>query len=320
MLDLVAANLLSPMVLAFILGAIATVIKSDLKLPEGLYTALTIYLLFAIGLKGGVALSQTSLAQIGGPLLATSALAVITPILAFLAAKGMGKLNTNDAASLAAHYGSVSAVTFIAANSFVLTQSKPAEGFLPALVALLEAPAILMAIGLARRKAGAKSLGPVFHELLTNKTTVLLLGGLFIGWIAGKDRMEQVQPLFGDLFRGVLTIFMLEMGLVAAQRFDDLKSRLGFLLTYGTVVPLVHGVLGVALGTLAGLSPGGAAVFGAMAASASYIAAPAAVRVALPEANPLIYLTASIAVTLPFNLAIGIPLYLQFAVWFADHL
>lgn len=308
-IELVATNLLSPMVLAFGLGLLAKAIKSDLKLPDGLYTSLSIYLLFAIGLKGGVALSTTTPSQILSPALATFLLGIITAIIAYLAARKVGKVNKIDSASLAAHFGSVSAVTFIAAETFAASQGLKTEGFMSALVAVLEIPAILFAVGYLGRQKGANTLKEVTRELATSKTVVLLVGGMIIGILTGPNGMSQVKPLFGDLFKGALTIFLLEMGLVAGKHFADLKKHAVFLPLFGTLVPLINGTLGVFAGALAGLSPGGAGILGAMAASASYIAAPAAVRIALPQANPSMYLTAALAVTFPFNLTIGIPLF-----------
>jgi hypothetical protein len=307
------ANLLSPMVLAFVLGFIAVIIKSDLKLPQGLYSSLSIYLLFAIGLKGGVALKDSSLAEIGPPVLATLVISIITPIIAYNIARRFGRLDRIDAAAMAAHYGSVSAVTFIAATTFAQMQGLKPEGFMPALVAVLEVPAILMALWLVLRKEEGKSLGPLIHELCTGRAIVLLVGGLVIGLAATPTGMAQVQPLFGDLFRGALTIFLLEMGLVAGSKLPELKENALFLLLFGTLVPLLNGAIGTFAGVAAGLSPGGAGVMGAMAASASYIAAPAAVQIMLPKARAGLYLTGAIAVTFPFNLVFGIPIFMELA-------
>jgi uncharacterized protein len=315
--ELIAANLLSPMVLAFALGLFASFVKSDLRLPPELYTTLSIYLLFAIGLKGGVALSETSFASIGPVLVATLLLGVVTPVVAFAAARSGGRLSLPDSAALAAHYGSVSAVTFIASLTFARMRFPDVENFLPALVALLEVPAILLAVLLVKRGASSTGLGPVIRELLTGRTIILLVGGLVIGAVSGTEGVRQVTPLFGDLFQGALTIFLLEMGLLAGMQLHALKRQAGFLIAFGCLVPVANGFLGVSAGTLAGLTPGGAGVLGAMAASASYIAAPAAVRVAIPDANPSIFLTASLGVTFPFNLVIGIPLYLEMANWLA---
>lgn len=311
--ELLAANLLSPMVLAFALGFVAILVKSDLKLPPGLYTGLSIYLLFAIGLKGGVALKESSLADLWGPVLATLAISVITPALSYNICRRLGRLDRTNSAAMAAHYGSVSAVTFIAATTFARMQGLNPEGFMPALVAVLEMPAILIALWLVLRTKSEQSLGPLMHELVTGRAIVLLVGGLIIGLAATPEGMKQVQPLFGELFQGALTIFLLEMGLVAGSKVPELKQHAVFLLLFGTLVPLLNGGLGALAGTLAGLSPGGAGVLGAMAASASYIAAPAAVRIMLPEAKESLYLTGAIAVTFPFNLVIGIPIYLEIA-------
>lgn len=312
--ELLATNLFSPMVLAFALGMIATLLRSDLKLPEGLYTSLSIYLLFAIGLKGGVALSQSTPADLWKPALATVVLGIVTAYFAFLVAQRIGKLDTTDAAAMAAHYGSVSAVTFIAALNFAEAQGFKIEGTMPAFVALMEIPAIMIGLGLAGKQLST-SRREMVRELLTGKTILLLIGGLLIGLVSGAEGVKQVTPLFGDLFKGALTIFLLEMGLVAAERFDDIKKHAKFLVSYGICVPLFNGTLGVAAGTLAGLSVGGSGILGAMAASASYIAAPAAVRMALPKANPSLYLTGALGITFPFNLVFGIPIYMQLAKW-----
>jgi hypothetical protein len=300
-------------VLAFVLGFAAVLIKSDLKLPEGLYSSLSIYLLFAIGLKGGVALKDAAPSELLWPAVATLVISLITPLIAYNVCRRFGKLDRTNAAAMAAHYGSVSAVTFIAATTFAQVQGLNPEGFLPALVAVLEVPAILMALWLVLRKEEGKALGPLVHELVTGRAIVLLIGGLVIGLLATPSGMKQVQPLFGDLFKGALTIFLLEMGLVAGSKLPELKQHAVFLLLFGTLVPLLNGTLGAVAGIQAGLSPGGAGVLGAMAASASYIAAPAAVRLMLPEAKPSLYLTGAIVVTFPFNLMIGIPVFAEVA-------
>jgi len=310
--DLLLANLTSPMVLAFALGAFATLVKSDLRLPSGLYTSLSMYLLFAIGLKGGVALSETSLAEMALPALATLLLGCLTALIAFFVARKIGRFATADAASLAAHYGSVSAVTFIASQSFARDQGIAFEGYLPALVAVLEVPAILLALFLAGRGQGG-SFRELAREMITGRTVILLVGGLAIGAVAARDGYEQVEPLFGDLFKGALTFFLLEMGLLAAQQLKALGKNALFLGLFGVVVPLINGGIGVAVATGVGMTPGGAGVVGAMAASASYIAAPAAVRVAIPEANLGLSLGTSLGVTFPFNLAVGIPFFLVLA-------
>ncbi len=306
-LELVRLNLLSPMVLAFFLGVFARLIKSDLAFPEALYTALSIYLLFAIGFKGGVELSQTPLAQVALPALATLLLGLVRPLVAYPLARRFLRVSRPDAAALAAHYGSVSAVTFLAALTFAQATGGRPEGFMPSLVALLEIPGLVLALLLAKR--GSRRMGEALREVLTGKSVVLLLGGLVIGVLSGEEGMARVKAFFADPFQGALTLFLLDLGMVAASRLSAL-GQVGFrLVLYGVGLALLHGAFGVYLGHLAGLSPAGSAVLGAMAASASYIAAPAAVRIALPEANPSLYLAASLAVTFPFNLILGIPLY-----------
>jgi hypothetical protein len=316
MLDILLANLLSPIVLAFVLGLAAALLKSDLALPEPLYTTLSLYLLLAIGLKGGVALSETPLSEFLAPALATLGLGVLTPLSAYVILRRLGRLDRANAAAIAAHYGSVSAVTFIAAQSFVGQAGEPLEGFMPALVALLEVPAIVVALMIAYVRAErAGSWQEALHEVLTGRSIVLLVGGVLIGVLAGREGMAPVAPFFITGFQGALVLFLLEMGLVTARRLHDLRKAGPFLIGFGVIIPILHGVLGVWLGSLSGLSVGGQAVLGAMSASASYIAAPAAVRIALPEASPTLYLTATLGITFPFNLTLGIPLYVALARW-----
>lgn len=318
-LELVRLNLLSPMVLAFGLGIVATLIRSDLRLPDVVYSALSIYLLLAIGLKGGVALAGTPLSDLAWPAAATLLAGVLIPLGTYPVARRIGRWSVPDAAALAAHYGSVSVVTFVAAQAFLDRAGVPYEGFLPTLVALLEVPAILVGLLIAQRAQAADGTasgvgwGATLREVLAGRSIVLLVGGLVIGAAAGAPGMARVDAFFVAPFEGALTIFLLEMGLVTARRFGDLRRSGPFLLAFGTIAPLVHGTAGVGLGLLAGLSAGGATVFATLLASASYIAATAAVRLALPEANPGRYLTASLAVTFPFNLVIGIPTYAQLA-------
>lgn len=315
--ELVRINLLSPMVLAFVLGVVATFVRSDLRFPEELYTGLSIYLLLAIGMKGGTELTKTTLSEFFMPALATLLLGVTIPILAYLILRRLGRFEIADAAAIAAHYGSVSVVTFAAVQTFLELQQIPYEGFMPTLVAILEIPAIIVALLIARIALGQVGhWGEVLRDLLAGKSILLLLGGMVIGFLTGTSGLQQVAPLFVDPFKGALTLFLLEMGMVAARRFRDLRRVGGFLIGYGILMPLVNGSLGIWLGSLAGLSYGGAVVLGTLAASASYIAAPAAVRIALPQANPSYYLTASLAITFPFNLALGIPLYFSIANWF----
>lgn len=316
MVDILLTNLLSPIVLAFVLGIIAQLIRSDLSFPEPLYQALSIYLLLAIGLKGGAELSHTPWVVVCWPALVTLMLGIVTPITAYLVLRRIGHIDRINAAAIAAHYGSVSAVTFIAAQAFGQLQGNPAEGFMPALVAMLEVPAIVVALMIAFARSnhhGSWRAG--LREVLAGRSVVLLVGGLVIGYLSGTEGLRQVEPFFVNGFKGALTLFLLEMGLVAARRLRDLKKVGAFLVGFGIVMPILHGSLAVVLGHWAGLSIGGRAVLGAMVASASYIAAPAAVRISLPEANPTFYLTASLSITFPFNLTLGIPLYFVLAQW-----
>jgi hypothetical protein len=326
--DVLRINLCSPLTLSFALGVFARLVRSELSLPRDLYSALSIYLLFALGLKGGVELSHSSLASISGPAFITILLGCLTPISAYLVLRRLGKFSIADSAGIAAHYGSVSAVTFIAAQQFTSSVGAPAEGFMPTLLTLLEIPGIqvALAIGAFQMSAAAKSgddtqkvpgrpAREIMHELLTSRSMLLLVGGLVIGTAVGEQGWQPVQPVFEGLFKGLLTLFLLEMGLAAGSRLSDLKHAGFFLLAFGVVMPILHGFLGAWLGMLSGLSVGGCTVLAAMAASASYIAAPPAVRMTLPEANPTFYLTSALAITFPFNLLFGIPLYFEISKW-----
>ena len=318
LLQSLSTSLLSPMVLAFALGLFATLVKSDLRFPDELYTALTIYLLFAIGLKGGMKLDGLSIGVVGGPLVAAVALSALIPLWCFFLLKKLVQLDAANAGAIAAHYGSVSAVTFSAVLAFLEIGKVPVEGFMPALLAVMEAPAIIVAIFLAMRtcKGGSSRPGEMkrlLHDLLTGKGILLLLGGLVIGLLCGKKGFEQVAPLFDAPFKGVLTLFLLEVGLVTGRRLHDLKSAGWKLVAFALSMPVLHGLLGAMVGKWCGLGLGGATVLATLAASASYIAAPAAVRIALPQASPALYLTSSLAITFPFNIVLGIPLYHAFA-------
>lgn len=314
-IEILQSTLTSPMVLAFVLGVLATLAGSDLRLPRALSAGLSTYLLLAIGLKGGVALSEASPGEVVVPALAVLALGVITPLVAFVAAMRLLPVGRVDASAIAAHYGSVSAVTFAAALTVFEGADVPVEAFAPALLAMLEVPGIVVALTLAATVVGGTrgGWGRALREAVLGKSIVLLGGGLAIGWIAGAEGTAQVDPLFRDLFLGALTLFLLDLGVTAARRATGLRAAGPGLLVLGVCVPLVNGTLGVILATAAGMSVGGSAVVGIMAASASYIAAPAAVRVALPDANPALYLTASLGITFPVNLIAGIPLFFALA-------
>jgi hypothetical protein len=312
--SLAAANLTSPPVLAFILGLLATALGGDLRLPEPVYQLLSFYLLLGIGIKGGVALSEAPAGEVLLPVLVTLALGVLIPLLAFVVLRFMTRLGPVDRGALAAHYGSTSLVTFTAAIVFLTSADIAYEGFVTTLLAVLEVPAIVVGLMLAGRHAArSASWGESLREILTSRSVLLLVGGLVLGFVTGTAGYAKVEPFFGGLFTGVLTLFLLEMGVIAARRLRDLPTAGIGLALFALGFPVVAGVLGIVGGLAAGLSTGGAAVLGVLAASASYIAAPAAVRLALPEANPGYYLTASLGITFPFNLIVGIPLYLAIA-------
>jgi hypothetical protein len=302
---------LDPVVLFFLLGVVARLAKSDLRLPEPLYETLSIYLLLAIGLKGGAELARQSPADVLPMALTAVALSALFPLLLYPVLRGPGRLAQADAASIAAHYGSVSVVTFAVAQSLVARAGLEAEPQMAVLVALMEAPGLIVGIVLARLgDARRVHWGRLAHETLFGKAVYLLVGGLLIGAIAGPEGLAPVKPLFGDLFKGVLALFLLEMGLVAGGRLTELRRAGPFLVVFGVLAPLALAAAGLAAGAALGLSPGGAAVLATLCASASYIAAPTAMRIAVPEANPALSIGVALGVTFPFNVTLGIPLYL----------
>ena len=312
-IDLVITNLTHPAVLAFGLGILAVIIGSDFAMPPAAAKLLSAYLLLAIGLKGGVALAEAAPGELVVPALATLGLGVVTPVTAYAVLRRWGRFSLPDAAGIAAHYGSVSAVTFAAAVSFAATAGTGSEAFLPALVALLEVPGILIALAIAARSRPGTGLGTALREVVTGSSILLLVGGIVIGAVSGPDGMAQVAPVFVAPFAGALVLFLLHLGTVAGARFREIRQAGPFLAGFAIAMPLAAGAVGTVAGAAAGLSVGGAAILGAMAASASYIAAPAAVQVSLPEANLSYALTASLAITFPFNLAIGIPMFHAFS-------
>lgn len=309
-LQLAAANLLSPMILCFVLGGLAALARSDLRLPEPVVTALSIYLMLAIGLKGGADLATLAPRAMAAPLLAGLALCIVVPLWCHAALRRLVGLGTRDAAAVAAHYGSVSAVTFLAVLGYLDAIGMPYEPSVTALLALMETPAIIVALLLAGRgERQGRSLGDILTRILASKSIVLLFGGLAIGLIVGHQGLVPVKPLFVDLFRGLLCLFLLDLGRQAMERAGAWRENGLALALFAVIAPVINASLGLAAAWLAGLSQGGAIVMSTLAASASYIVAPAAVRMALPDANPGLYLTASLAVTFPFNLLVGIPLY-----------
>lgn len=308
---------IEPVILFFLLGLFAGLIRSDLTIPGVLYDSLSIFLLLAIGLKGGVELARQPLAELLGPALVILAAGACLPLLAFALLHGPGRLSRPDAASLAAHYGSVSVVTFAVGAAYLSRHAESFEGHMVVFLVLLEFPALMIGVWLARRGQPGSRTGAVLHEVVAGKSVVLLVGGLVIGWVLGADELAPLDKVFFDLFKGVLAIFLLEMGLVAARRLGDLRQGGSFLFGFAIAMPVFAGLLGAATGSLLGLSVGGSTLLATLYASASYIAAPAAMRIAVPEANPALSIGAALGITFPFNLLLGIPLYYWLAHQFA---
>ncbi|HNQ49686.1 sodium-dependent bicarbonate transport family permease [Hydrogenophilus thermoluteolus] len=299
-----------PVPLFFVLGFLARLARSDLKIPGQLYEALSIYLLLAIGLKGGVELAKEPFFEVAPKAGITILLGVLIPLVAFPILTRLGRLPRPDAASIAGHYGSVSAVTFAVALDFLRAKNVPFEAYAPLFLVLLEIPGIIVGIVLARMgNLQTVRWGPLAHEVLLGKSIVLLAGGLVVGWLAGPEKIAPLEPFYFVGFKGALSLFLLEMGLVAAGQIDALKRAGVFLTVFGVVMPLISATLGFIAAAIAGLSAGGAMLLATLAASASYIAAPAAMRIAVPEANPALSIGASLVVTFPFNILVGIPLY-----------
>ena len=306
---------MDPVVYFFVLGVAARLLRSDLKLPGVLYESLTIYLLLAIGIKGGVELASHAYGHIAIQLAAALGIGVTIPLIAFPILRYAGKLDNYNAGAMAAHYGSVSVVTFAVGMAFLAQRNIAYEAYMPLFVALLEAPGIIVGVMLGRMaESGRESRWPtLIKEILLGKSIVLLLGGLAIGWLAGPLMIAPLKPFFYDLFKGALCLFLLEMGLIVAGRIGDLRKAGAFLICFGVLMPLCAGGMGAVAGWLVQLSVGGTTLLATLAASASYIAAPAAVRIALPQANPGLSLAAAIGITFPFNITIGIPVYHYFA-------
>lgn len=315
-LDLAAQNLLTPMILCFVLGVAAALARSDLSVPEAAAKAMSLYLLFAIGFKGGVAVAKHGLSA---DLIASLAVGVILsfliPFVAFALLRALTKLSALDAAAVAAHYGSISIVTFVTATSVLAGRGIEAEGYMVAVAAAMEAPAIVSALWLvARSGSGPRMDAKLWHEILLNGSIVLLIGSFIIGITTGDSGMTRIDSFIIAPFQGVLCLFLLDMGLVAGRGLRGSRGALGMgAVAFGVVMPLVGASLGLIAAMVLGLSLGGTVLMMTLAASASYIAVPAAMRVALPEANPSIYLTLSLGITFPFNLIFGIPAYVAVA-------
>ncbi len=304
---------LDPVVLFFALGLVAGLARSELRLPSAIYEFLTVLLLLAIGLKGGVELSRQSLGALAPQMIAVLSMGVILPLVAYPLLRHAGRFKRTDAASIAAHYGSVSVATYAVAVAYLTSQNVAFEEYMPLYVVLLEMPAIIVGIVLARGITRETRWGALAHEVFLGKSIVLLAGGLLIGWAVGAEGVQPIKGLFFDLFKGVLALFLLEMGLITAAQITGLRRYGLFLVVFAIVFPLFASTVGATLGWMLGLSLGGTVVLATLAASASYIAAPAAMRMAVPEANPSLSLAASLGVTFPFNIVVGIPLYHAFA-------
>ncbi len=319
--DLVTRNLLNPPVLFFLLGALAAALKSDLEIPQPVPRCLSLYLLFAIGLKGGVELRASGMdAGLAWNLGAAVVLAAVVPVYcyAFLRLR----LDAANAAAVAATYGSISAVTFITAESFLARLGVGYHGYMVAAMALMESPAILVGVVLARGAAGGRGesregngregapvWGVLLRDALLNGSVFLLLGSLVIGVVADPGAVGTVKPFSDGVFKGVLCLFLLDMGIVSARRLGQLARMGAFLGGFAVAAPLGNGALALGLAAALRMAPGDAFLLVTLAASASYIAVPAAMRHALPEANPSLYVSMALGVTFPFNVAVGLPLY-----------
>jgi uncharacterized protein len=308
------ATLSSPVILFFILGLVAAFLRSELTIPEAVAKGLSIYLMIAIGLKGGVAVAKTGFS---GEMLAVLAVGITAsfafPLLAFAALRGFGRAGVVDAGAIAAHYGSVSVVTFVTANEILTASGLAPAGYLVAVLAAMETPAILSGLLLARRalprSVEASQGGELWREVFLNGSVVLLVGSFAIGLIAGPERYTEVQPLFEGLFKWALCLFLLDMGLMAARRLVETRALTARLALLAIALPVINGTIGLAAAVALGLGAGTAAGFAVLCASASYIAVPAAMRMALPQANPGLYLAMSLSITFPFNILFGIGLF-----------
>ncbi len=320
-LGVLQRNFLSPLTLAFVLGMIATLAKSDVEFPEQAYKFIAFYLMFAIGLNGGVELAGTTFSAFARPALATIFLALFLPSLCYFVLRKLMGFDPANAAGVAALYGSVSSVTFAAAIGVVEAAEIGYEGFIPTMAALAEWGIVVALfwgrLGLRTRN---DAIGKVVQETLRGRSVILLMGGLIIGLLIGEPGFERIAVVFSQgpegLFRGVLVLFLVEMGMVAARQLREFARVGPRMLAFGMVMPVLMGMLGATLGGLSGLSVGGAFILAAIAGSASYIDAPAAVRATFPQANPSVYLTSSLGITLPFNLLIGLPLLYAYTQWF----
>lgn len=305
----------SPVILFFVLGMLAAMARSELSIPEPFAKAMSIYLMIAIGLKGGVAVAKSGFSpDMALAMVAGIVLSFAIPFYASALLRGPGRLDAVNAGAVAAHYGSVSVVTFVTAGEILAASAMPMAGYMVAVLAVMETPAILSGLLLARRGLAqrepdavmAQEKGELLREVFLNASVVLLIGSFVIGMIAGPQGFDQVKPVFDSGFKGVLCLFLLDMGLLAARRFRESRAITWRLALLALAFPVLNGALGVLAGSLIGLDTGSVAALGVLCASASYIAVPAAMRLALPQADPGIYLTMSLSITFPFNILFGI--------------
>lgn len=310
--------LFSPVILFFLLGALAAFARSDLSIPEPLSKALSLYLMCAIGLKGGILVADNGFTKdifLAGA--AGLALSLIIPVIAFMILRGFGRLDQTNAAAVAAHYGSVSVVTFITGNQILTSMDMAPAGYMIAVLALMETPAIIVGLYLARRgmKSEPQPRGDLLRETLLNGSVVLLTGSFIIGLIIGKEGFEPISPVFQTGFTGLLCLFLLDMGLLAARRLRNAQTLTLRLVLLGVTFPVVNGILGSLFGAALGFDAGTTTALALLAASASYIAVPAAIRMALPKADAGLYLAMSLAITFPFNIIVGIPLFTSISIF-----
>jgi uncharacterized protein len=313
-LNLAVANLLSPMVLFFVLGLAATLARSDLSIPEAIAKAMSLYLMMAIGFKGGASVAQYGFdAKLGLAILAGVTLSAAIPLIAFRLLMATSNLPRVDAAAIAAHYGSISIVTFLAATQALELSGIKFEGYMVAVAAAMETPAIVAALWIART-GDSRMDSTTVREVMLNGSIVMLVGSFLIGIVTGADGMKAISAFIVDPFKGILCLFLLDMGIIAGRGLREGRKNLTLpVVLFGLYMPLIGGALGAVASWLVGLSLGSTALMITLAASASYIAVPAALRLALPEARPALYLPLSLGVTFPFNLTLGIPLYIAVA-------
>ena len=337
-LQLIQSNLLTPIVLFFLFGIIAARIKSDLKMPEAISEFLPIYLLAAIGLHGGIEMRKTGFEEMLVPMLVAIGLSLLFTLNHYQILRRLGKFNIFDSYALASTYGAVGAVTFSVGLSFLKNQGVSSEGYLAAILAVLEPVAFILAIFLTNMavskqirtkkqsfsddeeldigmKETKTKLSQVLKESITGKAIVILLGSIVIGYIIGKEGFEPISIVFDELFTGAIVIFMIEMGIIAGQRLEDIKKVGIFLTAFSVIIPTINGIIGVLVSTALGLSLGGAVMFGLLLASASFIAAPAVLRYAIPQANPSLYITSALGITFPYNIIVLLPIMFTISTW-----